>query len=431
MVIVLLAVSYLLVYTQRTGPGVISDRLQSAFHVSAAVLGTVASVQYLLYMMLQIPVGMSADRWGPERLLVAGIFLDGAGTVWFSHAASFPALLVGRALVGLGDALVFVNIVLILGRWCDAQVFGAMLGLVNTCGSLGAVLATVPLAVWIGTDGWRLPFRVVGLLLVVAAVVDAVCFRWLGRAKRAAVRTGTGTTAPGAADPPPVWRVLGEVVRDRHAWAAFGCHFGLMGTYIGFMSLWAVPYLMDTYQLPRSSATWFNLASFLGAMAGGPLVGRLSDRTGSRKWPYMALHGLAALAWLTLVLCSGHPPEPVAFAVMFVLGLGCGGSMLTFAVVRDHTPVSRSGATSGFANAGGFLSAVLLPVAFGWVLDAAAPSSAPGITGVHAAGSGPAWGSAFWVPFVFSLAGLLGCSLIRERPHHSGAASSLNVVEGT
>ncbi|MCL6548590.1 MAG: MFS transporter, partial [Alicyclobacillus sp.] len=291
LVIALLAASYLLVYTQRTGPGVISDQLQAQFHVSAAVLGTIASVQYLLYMLLQIPVGMSADRWGPERLLATGVLLDGAGTVWFSHAASFPALLVGRAIVGLGDALVFVNMVLILGKWCRPEQFGGTLGLVNTCGGLGAVLATVPLALWIGAAGWRVPFRVVGMLLVGIALADALWFRLSGGPPAKQGRA----PAPGRCAPrPSVGRVLADIVRDRHAWAAFACHFGLMGTYIGFMSMWAVPFLMASYGLTRSAATWFTLVSFVGAMAGGPVLGWASDRLHSRKWPYRALPRLAA-----------------------------------------------------------------------------------------------------------------------------------------
>nr|WP_233896704.1 hypothetical protein [Heyndrickxia coagulans] len=50
---------------------------------------------------------------------------------------------------------------------------------------------------------------------------------------------------------------------------------------------------------------------------------------------------------------------------MFVIGYGNGASALTFAVVRHSFDVREVGSVSGFANTGGFLSAVLLPSLFG------------------------------------------------------------------
>ncbi|MCL6445370.1 MAG: MFS transporter, partial [Alicyclobacillus sp.] len=149
MPLLVLSLSYLLVFTQRTGPGVISNQLQAQFHVTAAVLGTMASVQYFLYMVLQIPVGLLADRFGPERLLISGVALDGIGTLVFAHALNFPWLLAGRAIVGFGDALIWVNLVLILGRRYLPAEFASFLGIAGTAGNLGAVLTTVPLAAWI------------------------------------------------------------------------------------------------------------------------------------------------------------------------------------------------------------------------------------------------------------------------------------------
>ncbi len=69
LVLTVICIAYLLVFTQRTGPGVISDQLQTEFHVSAAVLGTITSIQYLLYMIVQIPVGLYGDKAGPSECL--------------------------------------------------------------------------------------------------------------------------------------------------------------------------------------------------------------------------------------------------------------------------------------------------------------------------------------------------------------------------
>ena len=55
--------------------------------------------------------------------------------------------------------------------------------------------------------------------------------------------------------------------------------------------------------------------------------------------------------------------------LFFIIGYGNGASALTFAIVRQSFDIKEVGVVSGFANTGGFLSAVLLPSIFGKVLD--------------------------------------------------------------
>ncbi len=48
--------------------------------------------------------------------------------------------------------------------------------------------------------------------------------------------------------------LLCRLVTDRQAWATFLCHFGLVGTYVGFIGSWAVPYGINMYDMTRSEA---------------------------------------------------------------------------------------------------------------------------------------------------------------------------------
>lgn len=207
----------------------------------------------------------------------------------------------------------------------------------------------------------------------------------------------------------PSRETLLSILRNRTAWAVFACHFGACGTFIGFFSLWAVPYFLAVYTTSRSGATFFTLAAFIGAAAGGPIVGTISDRLGSRRKPYIFLQLIVTVAWAMIPICMGHPPAWLAWVLMFVIGFVCGGSLLTFAVIRDQIPVERVGVASGFANTGGFLSAVLLPVLFGGIIDWLAPTTALGQVSSHV------FIVAFLVPTLFSLIGLFGSLAIVEK----------------
>jgi sugar phosphate permease len=405
LVLASIGVSYLLVFTQRTGPGVISDQLQAEFHVSAAMLGTITSIQYLLYMLIQIPVGLYGDKSGPERLLVIGVLCDGVGTLVFTSAHSFGWLLVGRAIVGLGDSLIWVNIVLILAKWFAKGRFAVVLAMVNTAGNLGALVTSIPLAAWIAVAGWHMPFMVIGILLVAAGVVDFIVLIGARPARAAAVAQAGSVRVERV----PIGQMLADVVRSRLAWTTFCCHFGAMGTYLSMVSLWVVPYFMDVYRLPRAEAAWFTLTSFIGALVASPLMGWLSERIHDRRRPYIVTQTLSTIAWLAIVLWRGEPPLFVAGLIMFIVGFGCGSTLLTFAVIRDQVPAERSGVTSGFANTGGFLSAVLLPVLFGAIIDAAG-----GATGANFAAARHAYTIAFVLPAGFSIVGVVGSLLLPQ-----------------
>lgn len=400
LVVGLLALSYLLVFTQRIGPGLVSNELQSEFHVTAAVLGTLSSVQYLLYMLLQIPVGLSGDKFGPERLFVGGVAFDALGTLVFANAHSFTVLLLARAFVGLGDALIWVNIVLILGKRFSAGVFGSLLAMVATAGNVGALLATIPFAAWLAVAGWRAPFTDLGIVLFVVAAFDLIALK--------APTHIVDLDAPRLKITKiPMRTTMQQVLVDRNAWATFCCHFGAVGNYLSFVGLWAIPYFIHAYHLTADVAARFTLVAFFGALLGGPIVGAISDRLRTRRSPYIVIQALSTIAWLIVPVANGQPPMWVAYSVMFIVGFGSGGSLLTFALIRDQTEAMRVGVTSGFANTGGFLSAVLMPVLFGAVLDVF-NTSQEGATS-HA------YGMAFIVPAMFSFVGFCGSLMLVER----------------
>jgi MFS family permease len=90
--------------------------------------------------------------------------------------------------------------------------------------------------------------------------------------------------------------------------------------------------------------------------------------------------------------------------IFFIIGYGNGASALTFALVRKSFDIKEVGVVSGFANMGGFLSAVLLPSIFGKVLDH-----------FHASSSSVGYHYGFMIPVFFSILGLLGGSIIVEQ----------------
>ncbi|MFD0050964.1 MFS transporter [Actinomycetes bacterium NPDC127524] len=389
--------SYFLIVSQRTAPGLISDQLMKDFSVSASMIGLFASVQFFAYSGLQIPIGILSDRFGPNFFLIGGTLMNGLGTLLYSLAPDAHVLLIARMMAGVGDAAIWINLVLILSQWFRAQEFVGLLGMAGITGSLGFLFATVPFSVWISSAGWRPPFMTTGIILIVCSLVLYVVLEkkpkqmnFLSPDKKVHKREKTVS-------------ILRRVFFSRQAWSTFFCHFGVVGTYVGFIGSWAVPYGMHVYGMTRSHASQLIMIGLVGAIVGSILTSWISKRIDTVKRPYLIIYILVVLSWSMFLVMDGKPPFVMLVILFFIIGYGNGASMLTFVVVRQSFPITEVGVISGLANTGGFTSAILLPVIFGKVLDHYHASAA--VTGYH---------YGFIIPVVFSLFGLFGVLLINE-----------------
>jgi sugar phosphate permease len=392
---------YFIIVSQRTAPGLISDQLMKDFNLTASTIGLLASIQFLAYTGLQIPIGILSDRFGPNFFLVFGALLNGIGTLIYSLAPNEFVLLFARFLAGIGDATIWVNLVLILSQWFKVNEFVKLLGFAGMAGSFGFLLATVPYSAWIAEAGWRPPFFTTGIVLCLAGIL---LYYVLERKPKQLFKNDRTAAGKVKKEREKTLVLLRRIFSERQAWATFLCHFGVVGTYVGFIGSWAVPYGMHVYGMTRSGASQLIMIGLFGALLGAPLTSWISSRVGSIKRPYIVVHLIVLLCWASFLVLDGKPTYSMLVLIFFLIGYGNGASALTFAVVRKSFDIKVVGVVSGVANTGGFLSAVLLPGIFGKVLDHF--HSSPPNVGYH---------YGFIIPVIFSVIGLIGGAMIKEQ----------------
>lgn len=386
MVWILASFTYMLAFVQRTAPGLVTGRLAQDFRVSPAAMGELAVGQFLAYAALQLPVGLLGDRFGPARWLALGAALDGAGTLLFSQAHTFTLLVLSRGVVGLGDAMLWVNIVLLMGGWFAPSVYGRALAGVGTAGGAAAMASTVPLAWILSVAGWRITFIVMGCMLVgMGAAIHLVLPAW----ERARVQHAVHVIRPATPG-----STLRKVVASQRGWIPFTTHFGLMGAYMGFVAIYAIPYLMDTHKLTAVEAGAVESVAMLGSVLGGPIAGWAADRFGPFR-PLWVVATVSLMGWITI---AAWPLAPlgVTTIALFLIGSAGGGSILTFTLTRAWFPSEAVGSASGLANTGGFIAAALFPLLCGRLL-------------------GAGWGVALWPGAVFGGIGWVGAMLANLR----------------
>ena len=94
------AAGYYLSYLFRTINALIAGDLTAELGLSAADLGFLTSVYFLVFAAVQLPLGAMLDRYGPRTIQSCLLLLASVGSLMFATADGLIGLLVGRAVLG-------------------------------------------------------------------------------------------------------------------------------------------------------------------------------------------------------------------------------------------------------------------------------------------------------------------------------------------
>jgi sugar phosphate permease len=357
-----LAVSaYFVAVFHRTSLGVASLEAERRFHIGPSLLATFVSVQLGLYAAMQIPTGAMADRFGPRRMLTAALLFLAAGEALFGWGHSVGTALAGRALVGIGDGLTFLNVLRLVQNWFPASRYGLLTALTSFVGGVGQLVSTEPLRLSLSSIGWVATFT--GAAAVTAAL-SVVITLFVGD------RPDTATPLP-LHERPGMRRSVRHAMQTSGTWRGMWAHFALTGPFVVFTALWGYPYLVRAQHYSGRSASLALGLVVLSAVVAAPFVGLLIVRAPWARPRAVKLGALALLASWVVILSWGSGRVPVAVVVVFavVTGACASVSVIAFDLAREANPPERGGAATGVVNIGGFACAVVADLTIGWVLD--------------------------------------------------------------
>jgi predicted MFS family arabinose efflux permease len=145
------ALAYLLSYLMRSVNAVLSDPLTQELALTASELGLLSAA----YFLTQIPLGALLDRRDPGSVEIVLLLIAVIGCLVSAVADSFLLLWIGRAMIGLGVSACLMAAYKAY-RLCFApERQSSLASLMLMVGSVGALLATVPVALMLPIVGWR------------------------------------------------------------------------------------------------------------------------------------------------------------------------------------------------------------------------------------------------------------------------------------
>src|SRR5580692_7095901 len=138
--------------------------MQSRFGWSETQKGAVLAAFYVGYLPLMIASGAIANRYGGRIVLGAAVLWWSVFTALTPAAAlvSFPALLIARGALGLGEAAVFPASFNLIGTRIPVALRSRAVALVTSSAALGTVFALFASGWMVRAYGWPAPFYAFG-----------------------------------------------------------------------------------------------------------------------------------------------------------------------------------------------------------------------------------------------------------------------------
>jgi len=370
----MLLLTYLFVYFDRVAPAVVAPELMKEFGLTATSLGILSSMYFYPYAAMQIPSGILSDYLGPRLSAGAFFIIAAIGTAVFGLAHSFPMIILGRFLMGIGVAVVWIPCMRILANWYRPNEFSPLTGAMQGIGNIGAVLASAPLAFLIGMIGWRSSFFGFGAFMVIIAVVDFIVIRNKPADKGFPTVSdidGVDYYSTKNEEPVPFMKSVKVLVKLRNYKLLSVYAFVLYGTVMGFQGLWCIPYLQQIYGMPKQQAA--NMLMFwpIGKAVGGFSIGWAADRIfkSRRKGCLYGTIGYI-ISWLPMVLWPASIPVGAFYVLMLVMGFFAASTIPNYAHIAEGQPHGFIATANGMLNIWYFVGGAVFQSVMGLVLDA-------------------------------------------------------------
>ena len=409
-----LAFGYVMVYFHRLCPAVVAQDMRRDLLAGGGLLGLLGSAYFYPYALMQLPAGLLSDSWGPRKTITLFFCAAFAGSVVLGTAPNAYVAVVGRALVGLGVAMLFVPTLKVLAEWFRIKEFAMMTGILMAMGGVGSYSASAPLAYISNWVGWRLSFLLVGSFTLALAALVWVFVRDrpsdMGLPKLAEP-SGHPSRHPFGPEGVTVHLTQGVkmVLSHPRFWPLASWFFFTCAIFFSFIGLWGGPYLMQVYGLSNVKAGHILSMAAVGMIAGSPLLSFVSNYFFKARKPVLILSSVfMSTATAVLFFFPRGIAPPFLYLICFTIGMFSGASVtIGFTANKELFPVPIAGTASGLVNFFPFLGGALFQIILGAVLDSQGLTATGGF-------SLRGFRYALLVLFICGLAALVSSLFIKE-----------------
>jgi len=337
---------FVMSFVDLVGIGV--DRVSTDMSLSATVAQLIPSAAFLWFFILSVPVGVLQSRLGKKNMLNIGMGVTALGLLVPFFFYTFPMVLAGFALLGIGNTIVQVSANPLMVDVVPGNRASSFLSFSQFIKAIGSMIGA-PLAGFFAArfGDWKIMFLVFGIVSILSVL-------WLGSSKIEETRV-EGYKATFASS----FKLLG----NGYVLLLVLSIFLVVGVDVGFNSN-SGQFLIKRFGIDQTAAESGRSVYFLGRMLGTFAGAILLTKISSRKFfMWTSLLGIICLAAIVLVKSPA-----MAWVLVFLIGLAVANIWpLVFSLAVEKYP-NQSNEISGLvmmAISGG----AVIPLLVGWVSD--------------------------------------------------------------
>lgn len=332
---------------------VLATQLSGALALTPGELGLLTSAFFFAFALVQLPVGIALDRYGPRRVQLAMLLVAAGGALLFAHGSGFYGLLAARAVMGCGLGGCFMAAVKAVSTWIAPNRLPSVHGYLIAVGGMGAASATMPVRAMLEYTDWRGLFCLLAALVACTGLLIALLYP---KCDGPAASRGPLLPALREVWRAPAFRAVASLVLVPHA------------VFFGVQGLWIGRWLADVAGYPEDAVAYLLYLGMAAVVFGAIAVGMLTEWAGRRGMPPLdvAAAGITFFVLVQAAFVVGWRPSFQVLSVLFALVGTITG--IEYAIVAQSMPRELTGRATTFLNLLIFIGAFLVQAGFGLVV---------------------------------------------------------------
>ncbi len=319
--------AYILSQFFRSFLAVLSSVLANDIGAQPDDLAYALGLLFIVFAVMQIPVGWALDRFGPRIVSSVLLLVGGGGGAFLFASAQNPSHInLSMALLGVGCSPILMASYYIFARNYSPKIFATLAATFLGIGSSGTLIGSSPLTYFVGILGWREAVELIGIFTIIISA-------FLLFTVKNPVKKNVNSASVGG-----FWSILKSRDILLIAPIAIICYAPVAG----LRGIWLGPYFKQKFEASIDEIGTIGLIMSLGMILGTFFYGPLDRIFKTRKRIVLVGNSICLLsaAFLSFLPEISYPFAIVCFTVIGFFGM-------TFPVIvahgRSFVPIELSG----------------------------------------------------------------------------------------
>jgi predicted MFS family arabinose efflux permease len=327
--------------------------IQADVGMSFTQLGFFTGIYGLLALLLSVPAGLTAKRFGERRVLAAGLVGVAIGSVLLARAWNFESAVAFRGLTIFGYRFAFVSVLIAVAMTAPPGLRGRTMGVLGATSAMASVVGAPLGGTLVGELGWRTAILGYAGMALFGAAVFFLFYRATAQPDSTPVATAsTDDARPASAFRTPVVWLLALIVG--------------LGGFGQFTVTYFVPSVAAAnFGLDAAAAGVIISTGYIAAIVLNIGIGMLADR----------FNKLAVLGAIVAVLAVASASLAIEHELLFrigtavVIGFGFSAANQLYGLAGTLIPRRETGNAMGIVSLGAGLFGYFGPQMLGILRD--------------------------------------------------------------